>query len=165
VLGFWILFSTQLGLLDSLSRLMTDLLWSGSQTLRSLGSVRGVYYGALGAMTACGVLSLGAPLVGWKVEPIVLLQLGANWAGVNFVILALQTLRVNRTLLPPELRPSLWREILLGVCALFFLASTSAWLFFSEEAKLVTPYAVSFLLIAFLVGLGVGGRKEPTADR
>jgi MYXO-CTERM domain-containing protein len=111
-----------------------------------------VYYGALGAMTACGVLSLGAPLVGWKVEPIVLLQLGANWAGVNFVILALQTLRVNRTLLPPELRPSLWREIALLLCAGFFLAMAGAWLFLSPEGQRILVPVIGFFALAALAG-------------
>lgn len=131
--GFWILFSTQLGILDALSRLITDLLWNGSGTLRSRVSAGTIYWGALGGMTAWGLLSLGAPLAGWMVEPIVLLQLGANWAGVNFVILSLQTLRVNRTLLPPEIRPSLWRQIALVLCAGFFLALTGAWLLLSRE--------------------------------
>jgi hypothetical protein len=111
-----------------------------------------VYYGALGAMTACGVLSLGAPLIGWKVEPIALLQLGANWAGVNFVILALQTLRVNRTLLPPEIRPSPWRQIALLLCAGFFLALTGAWLFISHEGQRVILPVIGFFALAALAG-------------
>lgn len=132
LVGVWILFSTQLGILDALSRLITDLLWSGSGTLRSRVSAGAIYWGALGAMTAWGLLSLGAPLAGWKVEPIFLLQLGANWAGVNFVILSLQILRVNRTLLPQEIRPSLWRQAALLLCAAFFLALAGAWLFLSR---------------------------------
>jgi hypothetical protein len=135
VAGFWILFSTQLALLDAISRLVTDLLWSGSRTVRSRGSVGGVYYGTIGTMAAWGVCSLGAPLAGFAVEPIVLLQLGANWAGVNFVILSLQVLRVNRTLLPPEIRPSLWSQIALLLCAVFFLAMAGAWLLFSPEGQ------------------------------
>jgi hypothetical protein len=164
IAGAWILVATQIAILDGFSQIITDLIWSGVQSAQGL-PVRNLYWGVLGLITLAGIFFLSAPLFGLPIEPIFLIQLSANWAGVNLIFLSIQTIIVNRTLLPAALKPSLWREILLGVCALFFLASTSAWLFFSEEAKLVTPYAVSFLLIAFLVGLGVGGRKEPTADR
>lgn len=152
IAGFWILFSTQLGILDALSRLITDLLRSGSRERSPGRSVRGIYYGTLGVMTAWGVLSLGAPLAGWAVEPIVLLQLGANWAGVNFVILSLQTLRVNRTLLPPEIRPSLWRQIALLLCAGFFLAMAGAWLLLSPEGQRVILPVIGFFALAALAG-------------
>jgi Mn2+/Fe2+ NRAMP family transporter len=152
LVGFWILFSTQLGVLDALSRLITDLLWSGSRTLRSRVSAGAIYWGALGAMTAWGLLSLGAPLAGFAVEPIVLLQLGANWAGVNFVILSLQVLRVNRTLLPPEVRPSLWRQIALLLCAAFFLALAGAWLLLSQEGQRVILPVIGFFALAALAG-------------
>ncbi len=51
VLGAWILFKTQLDLVESMVRSLTDILWTGSLRVRnwSHGDVRIVYYGTLGA--------------------------------------------------------------------------------------------------------------------
>ena len=61
-------------------------------------------------------------------QPIVLLQLGANVAGVVMVIASLHILRVNTTLLPPELRPPLWRRVMLVAMALFYGLFVALWL-------------------------------------
>ena len=56
------------------------------------------------------------------------LQLGANVAGVVMVIASLHILRVNTTLLPPELRPALWRRVVLVAMALFYGFFVTLWL-------------------------------------
>jgi len=48
--------------------------------------------------------------------------ISASVAAFNFVVLSLHTLWVNRTLLPRALRPTLWRELAVLACALFFAA-------------------------------------------
>ena len=53
-------------------------------------------------------------------QPIVLLQVGANIAGVIFVISSVHLLYVNTRLLPQEIRPPLWRRVMLVVMALFY---------------------------------------------
>ncbi len=119
--GFWVLFSTQLGIVDGTPRAMTDILWSGSAAVRRWrgGDVRAVYYVALAfyALWGCGALNLARPLT--------LVIIGANAAGVILVFISLHTLVVNRTLLPSALRPSLWREAALVACALFYGASAA----------------------------------------
>ena len=160
VASAWILVTTQIGIIDGFSQIITDLLWSGSRAVRALGSVRSAYWAVLGLITVAGLLLLAAPLFGLGLEPIVLIQLSANWAGVNLVMLAVQTIVVNRKLLPAALKPPLWREIMVGLCALFFLGLTSAWLLFSREAKTFAPYAVSFFLVALLVAVGLGNLAE-----
>jgi hypothetical protein len=55
-------------------------------------------------------------------EPLTLILIGANVAAFNLVVLAFHTLRLNRTVLPRELRPSLWREAAVALCGLFFAA-------------------------------------------
>ena len=60
-------------------------------------------------------------------QPIVLLQLGANMAGIIFVVSALHILYVNTRLLPPELRPPLWRRISLVAMALFYGTFVTLW--------------------------------------
>ena len=53
-------------------------------------------------------------------DPLSLILIGANLAALNFAFLAFHTLWVNRTLLPRELRPPLWRQAALLVCGCFF---------------------------------------------
>ena len=119
ICGLWILFSTQLGVVDGVPRAITDILWSGSAAVRRWrgGDVRAVYYGVLALFTAWGCVALNLA------TPLTLIIIGANIAGVIFVFESVHTLIVNRTLLPGELRPSRWREAGLVGCALFYGAS------------------------------------------
>ena len=112
--GFWILFSTQLGIVDGLPRATTDILWSASPRLRKTGDVRRVYYGVLLVFAVWGCIGLNLA------RPMALLIVGANAAAFIFVIESIHTLVVNRRFLPRELRPALWREICLVLCALFY---------------------------------------------
>ncbi len=123
-LGGWILFKTQLDILDGMTRAITDILWTGSRRLRAArgGDVRMVYYGVLAAVVIWGVIALRLT------QPIVLLQLGANMAGIVFIIASLHLLYVNTTLLPVELRPPLWRRAALVAMALFYAVFVTLWL-------------------------------------
>lgn len=123
-LGAWILFKTQLDILDGITRAVTDILWTGNRRLRARGEidVRVVYYGVLAVVVVWGVIALRLT------QPIVLLQLGANMAGVTFIIASLHLLRVNTTLLPVELRPPLWRRVGLVATALFYGLFVALWL-------------------------------------
>jgi hypothetical protein len=123
-LGAWILFKTQLDLLDGMTRGLTDILWSGSRRLRESPTVdvRVVYYAVLGVVVVWGVIALRLT------QPIVLLQLGANMAGIVFIIASLHLLYVNTTLLPAAIRPPLWRRIALVGVALFYGVFVTLWL-------------------------------------
>jgi hypothetical protein len=114
--GFWVLFSTQVGVVDGVSRAVTDILWSGSEGARrwARGDVRRVYYGVLVAFAVWGCVALNLA------QPLTLIVIGANVAAVAFVIESVHTVLVNRTLLPRELRPPLWREGCVVLCALFY---------------------------------------------
>ena len=53
-------------------------------------------------------------------QPIMLLQISANVAGVVFVIASLHLLYLNTRLLPLALRPPLWRRVaLVGIAAFY----------------------------------------------
>jgi hypothetical protein len=78
------------------------------------GDVRAIYYGVLAAVVLWGVIALRLA------QPIVLLQLGANIAGVVFIIASLHLLYINTRLLPVGLRPPLWRRVTLVLMALFY---------------------------------------------
>jgi hypothetical protein len=125
LIGAWVLFSTQLDIVEGMARGVTDLLWAGSRRMRSWrgGDVRAVYYIVLAAVVAWGLLAMQLT------QPIILLQLSANMAGLVFVIAGLHTLRLNTTLLPPELRPPLWRRIGLVTLAAFYGVFVYLWLF------------------------------------
>jgi hypothetical protein len=114
--GFWVLFSTQLGFVDGVPRAITDILWTGSASVRRWrgGDVRAVYYSILLLYIAWGCISLHLA------QPLTLLLLAANIGGANFVLLSLHTLVVNRRFLPRELRPPVWREAAVLFCALFY---------------------------------------------
>ncbi len=115
-LAAWLLFKTQLDLVEGMVRSITDLLWTASHRLRAWrrSDVRAVYYAVLAAVVLWGVIALGLA------APIVLLQLSANVAGVVMVVASLHLLCVNTRLLPPALRPPAWRRAALVAMALFY---------------------------------------------
>jgi hypothetical protein len=118
LLGAWILFKTQLDNFEGMTRAVTDMLWTGSARVRAAGrgDVRAVYYTVMAVLVVWGVVALRlAP-------PFALLLVGANVAGAIFVIASLHLLYVNTTLLPPHVRPPLWRRAALVVMAVFYAA-------------------------------------------
>jgi hypothetical protein len=124
-LGTWLLFKTQLDLIEGTVRAVTDLLWTGSARVRAWrnGDVRAVYYAVLGGLVLWGVFALQIT------QPIVLLQLSANMAGVIFVVASLHLLWVNTRLLPEAIRPPLWRRLALVAQAVFYGAFVVLWVF------------------------------------
>lgn len=114
--GFWILFSTHLGNTDILVRTITDILWVGSNRLRNSASfsVGRIYYGLLTVFTIFGfwVVRLGTAMNLFKIL--------ASVACFVLVPASIQVLLVNTRLLPPELRPNIWRRGALVLCALFY---------------------------------------------
>ena len=124
LVSVWILFKTQLDILEATVRSLTDILWSASARLRDWrgGDVRAVYFGVLSVVVAWGVLAIGFS------QPIVLLQVGANVAGFVLALGALHILRVNTTLLPEALRPSRARQVVLVAMAVFYGFFVWLWL-------------------------------------
>lgn len=116
LIGAWILFKTQLDVFEGLVRSITDILWTGSRRIRAWrnGDVRKIYYTVLVILMVWGILALKLA------QPIFLLQLGANVGGATLCIASLHLLYVNTRLLPPHVRPPLWRRLGLLACALFY---------------------------------------------
>jgi hypothetical protein len=123
-MGAWILFKTQLDIIEGMVRAITDMLWTGSSRVREWrgGDVRALYYGVLGIVVLWGIIALRLA------QPIVLLQLGANMAGIVFIIASLHILYVNTRLLPVELRPPVWRRVALVAMAVFYGVFVGLWL-------------------------------------
>jgi hypothetical protein len=116
VLGAWILFKTQLDNFEGMIRAVTDMLWTGSARVRAWrgGDVRAVYYTVLAIFVLWGIIALRLA------QPIFLLIIGANVAGFVFIVASLHLLYVNTRLLPPHVRPPLWRRVGLVAMALFY---------------------------------------------
>jgi hypothetical protein len=123
-MSVWILFKAQLDIMEGMARAITDLVWSGSRSIRNWrgGDVRVVYYSVLGAIVVWGLVALSLT------QPIILLQLGANIAGLVMVISPLHILYVNTHLLPAPLRPPMWRRIALVFMAIFYGFFVYLWL-------------------------------------
>ena len=75
-LGAWLLFKTQLDLLDGMVRALTDILWTGSRRVRAWrgGDVRSVYYCVMAVVVLWAIIALRLA------QPIVLLLIAANVA-------------------------------------------------------------------------------------
>jgi hypothetical protein len=111
-LGAWILFKTQLDVMEGMVRGVTDIIWTGSSRVRTWrgGDVRAIYYSLLGVVAIWGMIALKLA------QPILLIQVGANVASVTFVIAGLHLLYVNTRLLPVAVRPGVWPRV--GLIAL-----------------------------------------------
>jgi len=115
LIGFWILFSTQVGITDAFVRMVTDIIWTNNYEEDDDSDVRIIYYGVFFAFS----LSVIAILL-LEVNPLLLILLGANIAGLNMTIISLHVLYINRRFLPVELRPPLWREFVVFLGAIFY---------------------------------------------
>ncbi len=115
-LGAWILFKTQLDQLEGMTRAITDILWTGSSRLRGWRGrdVRAVYYCVLAIAVLWGIVALRLA------QPFLLLQIGANMAGLVLVIGSVHLLYVNTRLLPEHVRPPMWRRVALVAMAIFY---------------------------------------------
>jgi hypothetical protein len=112
----WILFKTQLDVVEGMTRSITDILWTGSARVRGWrgGDIRAVYYTVLAVVVIWGIIALKLA------APVMLLQIGANIASAIFVFASLHVLHLNTSILPVALRPPLWRRVALVGMALFY---------------------------------------------
>ena len=74
-----------------------------------------MYYSVLTAIVVWGLIALRLA------QPIVLLKLSANVAGIVFIVASMHVLYVNTRLLPPHVRPPLWRRAALVGMTMFYL--------------------------------------------
>jgi hypothetical protein len=113
--GFWILWGTQLAVMDGFVRVVTDIIWSSTEKphVWKSGS-KIVYYLALLIFVAWGCIAIN------MAAPMLLIMIGANMAGFIFIVGAIQQLVVNNTMLPKEVRPPLWKNIGMVCIAIFY---------------------------------------------
>jgi hypothetical protein len=104
--------STQLGNTDTLIRTVTDIVWVASPKLRERRhmSVSKVYYSLLAVFTVWGLIA-----VNWG-NAVTLFKILGGLASPIMAVSSIQILLVNTRLLPPELRPAMWRRAALVLC-------------------------------------------------
>ncbi len=112
--GFWILFSTQLGNTDCLTRVVFDALWAGWPRLRRFASNR-IYAGLLSIFITWGIIALAI-----GDSALSLFKILGLLASPILAIGAFQILRVNTRFLPKEIRPPAWRQVCLVLCGLIY---------------------------------------------
>lgn len=105
--GFLMLFGTQFGLMDAVSRVITDNLWISSERVRrwSEGDPRRLYYAILYAIFAMAMALLVGMLHFKIAEPYGLTAIGANLGLFALLIAYPLQIVVNYKFLPKELRP------------------------------------------------------------
>ncbi|PZN12530.1 MAG: hypothetical protein DIU69_03280 [Bacillota bacterium] len=116
LIGFWVLWGTQLNATDAVVRHLTDLLWSLGPGVRRVArhDIRRIYYFILLLVT------LWLAFLFIKGTPLGMVLLVANMAGVAFVVGGLSVAWLNSKLLPPELRPGWLTRLILVAMSLFY---------------------------------------------
>jgi hypothetical protein len=116
--GFWILFGTQLNLVDLCVRTSTNMAWAGSPRLRSWaqGDPRRLYYPLLLLFVTWGIVALH------MAPPYVLLQVQANISAFVMVLISAQVLILNRKFLPHEIASPWWQTTGVIANTLFYAA-------------------------------------------
>lgn len=117
--GFWILYSTHLGNTDCLVRAVSDILWASQPSVRRFSPGK-IYAFLLFLLVGWGLcaIHLGSVLGLFKVLGVV--------ASPIMALASLQIWRINTTLLPREVRPAIWRQVGLLLCALVYGGLTVA---------------------------------------
>ena len=130
--GFWVLFSTQLGGVDGVPRRYTDIIWTGFKSARKMKehNAKWIYYPILIVYILWGVIAM------YLAKPFFMIIVSATVGGYLLVITSLHTLYVNRTFLPKEIQPPIWKQIGLVLCAGFYSIFGTITVF----QKLIQPY-------------------------
>lgn len=105
---------------DLIARMWTDLLWVGNRRAQRMEEhqVKYLYYGILALYAVWGCFALAV------LNPLEIAKLGAVLGNISLGFSAFHTLYVNRTLLPPELRPNHFMQAGLVATGVFFLTIT-----------------------------------------
>ncbi len=119
-IAFLILYPGQILSGDMIARRWTDIIWSSNpQAQRLYGNqVKYVYYGILLLYAVWGLIAL------WLFDPLIILQIAGVLMNLAMGFSAWHTVYVNRTLLPPELRPNWFMQAGTILCGVFFLGIT-----------------------------------------
>jgi len=163
LIGFWVLFGTQLGVTDSAARQMADLLYNLFPRLRGWikEDIRKIYYIVFSLVVLWVVL-----LVSIVKLPLTYILIAANIAGFVFVYGGIQTLVVNNRFLPKEIRPN-WFENLMVICLILFYGIFSFYATRKAFGARGWVILLAFYLLVLIFGLTdlAKRRKEEAGGR
>ncbi|MFO1019464.1 MAG: Nramp family divalent metal transporter [Planctomycetales bacterium] len=101
---------------DQIARRWTDILWTLNRRTHTWGKnqVKYIYYGILAAFFVWGMIALTL------FDPLQIAKITGILGNIALGFTALHALYVNRTLLPPELRPGFISQLGTIFCGVFF---------------------------------------------
>jgi uncharacterized membrane protein SirB2 len=117
LIGFWVLFGTQLGVTDSATRQMADMLYNLFPGLRKLvgEDIRKIYYIVFALVVLWVIMMISVVKL-----PLTYILISANIAGFVFVYGGIQTLVVNNKFLPKAIRPNLFENLMIMCMVVFY---------------------------------------------
>ena len=120
--GFWILFDNQWGLIDGVSRVLTDNFWLASERLRKWAGrdPRKVYYIFVYSLYVVALIIMITSTVFGLARPYELAATGAILGLFALTLAPLLQLIVSNRIMPKELRPSPVTNIILIVGTAFY---------------------------------------------
>ena len=122
IVGVMVLLPSQMSIVDDFSRRWTDILWSGNRRVRDRmqpQQVKVIYYAILTAYVVWTFIC--AWLFSAYGHPKLMVLIIANVNNLALGVTAFVLLRVNRRLLPRELRPDAFHSAGLAACGVFYL--------------------------------------------
>ena len=121
--GFFMLFGTQFGLMDGVSRIITDNFWISSERARRIfgDDPRKLYYTVLYILFAVAMVLLIGMIGFGFAKPYELAAIGANLGLFALVMVFPLQIIVNYKLMPRELRPNPVTTLILIIGTIFYI--------------------------------------------
>jgi hypothetical protein len=111
------LFSTNIGILDRVSRLTADSLKVSILTESQFWSESKIYLTVVWSM-----ITIGSVIILTGIEPVVLLIIASSGGGFVMALYSTMLIELNRRALPDEIRLKGWRLPIIAITALMFIS-------------------------------------------
>ncbi|HET6425765.1 MAG TPA: Nramp family divalent metal transporter [Planctomycetaceae bacterium] len=120
--GLMVFLPSQMSIVDDFARRWTDIIWSGNQTVRDHlqpHHISRVYYTILTLYVIWSFIAAQIFLL-FGDAPALMVTVIANLNNVALGLTAFHILWINRTLLPPPLRPRWYSQLGIALCGVFY---------------------------------------------
>lgn len=122
LVGLMVFLPSQMSIVDDFSRRWTDIIWSGNQKVRDdfkPQHASRVYYAIL-AFYVIWSFVVAALFMTFGNAPTLMVTVIANLNNVALGLTAFHVLYINRTFLPPALRPKWYSQLGIMLCGIFY---------------------------------------------
>lgn len=121
LVGIWVLFSTQLGSTDMVTRTLVDLVWQASERVRrwARGDIKRLYYTVL---TFIIIWIFFAFMLNYilGIVPLAWILMVANISNLVLAVTGAATIYINYKFLPREIRIPWWSAVIVGIGVVFW---------------------------------------------